>query len=58
MNISACTWFIDDYSLLCHALGSGQTVPLDSGTVIDFSSSPVGDLKENHSPLGKLKIWN
>ncbi len=56
MNISACTWFIDDYSLLCHALGSGQTVPLDSGTVIDFSSSPVGDLKENHSPLGKLKI--
>ena len=56
MNISACTWFMNDYSLLCHALGSGQTIPLDSGTVIESSPSPVGDLQENHSPLGKLKI--
>ncbi len=58
MNISACTWFMNDYSLLCHALGSGQTIPLDSGTVIESSPSPVGDLQENHSPLGKLKMLN
>ncbi len=48
--------YMNDSSLLCLALGSGQTIPLDSGTVVESSPSPVGDLQENHSPLGKLKI--
>ncbi len=56
MNISACTFFMDDSSLLCLALGPGQSIPHDSGTVIESSPSQVGDLQENHSPLGKLKI--